>query len=471
MRCLIAGGAVLAALAFSTPAEAAPYSSHSQMYACCTDSATKEAMFREARDSGAAYIRVDFELEGMFEPGQPPDWRGSDEVAELSREYGLPVLAVLLGTPEENTDCPDVEFFSKRMCPPADPALWGEQAGQIAEHYRGVIDHFQIGNEPDGGWAFLGGPEDYARMLSAAYDGIHAAVPAAKVVLGPTMRFDGQGTAWLDRVFRTPGAAAVTKFDIASMHLRSYTWRMVEAMGQRRAFLRGWGRNVPMWITEHGYSADRAWQFDPAFRGGEAAQAASLAQSLPALAKAGAAQVFVTLRDGGDREYESEGILAGQGLPGQVFRRKPAFWAVRQAAARWGLPEPPPAAPPAPAVVARTAVVAPLAWRAGYLSSRAAARRLRRTTHRVTVSGRFRGKGCSGRVALTYRLRGMHTVRRTLRVGRSCRYRGVVDLRAPARMRAGDRLKVSQRYAGNAGTAAGAGRTLSIKLRRAPRRS
>jgi len=471
MRWLIAGGAVLLALALPGAAWAAPYSSHSQLYACCTDSATKEAMFREAKESGAAYIRVDFELEGMFEPGLPTDWTGSDEVAALSRKYRLPVLAVLLGTPEENTDCPQVEFFSKRMCPPADPALWGSQAGEIADHYRGQIDHFQIGNEPDGGWAFLGSAEDYARMLSAAYDGIHAAVPTAKVVLGPTMRFDSQGTAWLDRVFRTPGTAAAAKFDIAAMHTRSYTWRMVQAMQQRQAFLRGWGRNVPMWITEHGYSADSRWQFDPAYRGGEAAQAAYLAQSLPALAKAGAAQVFVTLRDGGEREYEAEGILAGRGLPGQAFRRKPAFWAVRQAAARWGLPEPVVPPPPVPVPVARTAVTAPLLWRPALLSTRVAARRLRGTAHRVTLSGRFRGRGCSGRVTVTYRQRGMRTVRRTLRVSRACRYRAVVTLRAPARMRTGDRLRISQRYAGSSATAAGAGRTLSVKLRRAPRRS
>jgi hypothetical protein len=111
----------------------------------------------------------------------------------------------------------------------------------------------------------------------------------------------------------------------------------------------------------------------------------------------------------------------------------------------------------------------PLLFRSAFVDSRAGARHLRRTTHRVTVSGRFRGRGCAGSVALTYRLRGMRTVKRTVRVGRTCRYRRVVDLRAPARMRSRDRLKIGQRFSGNAATAGGAGRTLSVKLRR-PRR-
>ena len=40
---------------------------------------------------------------------------------------------------------------------------------------------------------------------------------------------------------------------------------------------------VPLWVTEHGYPGDSAYQCDPRFRGGEAAQAAYLRRSLPTL--------------------------------------------------------------------------------------------------------------------------------------------------------------------------------------------
>lgn len=81
MRWLLAGVAVLLALACPGGAQAAPFSSHSQLYACCTDSATQEAMFREAKESGAAYIRVDLELETMFSRNEATDWSGPDAVA------------------------------------------------------------------------------------------------------------------------------------------------------------------------------------------------------------------------------------------------------------------------------------------------------------------------------------------------------------------------------------------------------
>lgn len=49
----------------------------------------------------------------------------------------------------------------------ATAGLWGRDAGMIAAHTRVIIDHFEIINEPDGRWAFLGSPQQYARVLHA----------------------------------------------------------------------------------------------------------------------------------------------------------------------------------------------------------------------------------------------------------------------------------------------------------------
>ena len=66
-------------------------------------------------------------------------------------------------------------------------------------------------------------------MPSAAYDGIEAGVPDARVVLGGLQRPDQ--TQWLTRVFATPGTDAIHKFDIASVHLRGPVgrWRTATA--------------------------------------------------------------------------------------------------------------------------------------------------------------------------------------------------------------------------------------------------
>ena len=97
----------------------------------------------------------------------------------------------------------------------------GFRGAQVAARYAGTIDHFEIWNEPDGRWAFAGGP---GRLRPAAfglaYDWIKALAPQAQVVLGGTMNPDVPGAAWLDQVFRTPGTDAAWTFDIAAIHLR-----------------------------------------------------------------------------------------------------------------------------------------------------------------------------------------------------------------------------------------------------------
>jgi hypothetical protein len=103
------------------------------------------------------------------------------------------------------------------------------------------------------------------------------------------------------------------------------------------AYFRSKGFHGPLWVTEHGYSADPAYQKDPAYRYGTQAQAKYLSVSIPALLDAGAAKVFVTERDNGSGKDASEGLLGGNVMdpptadPQPV--RKPAFLAV-QALAR-----------------------------------------------------------------------------------------------------------------------------------------
>jgi hypothetical protein len=283
----------LAALAMASPAHAAPISAHAMVHTCCTPTPMKERIFSEAKALGTAYIRVDIELSGIFAaPDAEPNWTALDETMELSRRHDLPVLGILLAPPAG-----------------ADEADFGVLAGEVAGHAKGTIDHWEILNEPDADWAFDGTPEEYARMLSASYDAIKATAPDDTVLLGGLARPHEPG--WLERVFATPGADALHKFDVAGVHLRGPVDAVVRRYGEFKAWLAARGFEGPLWVTEHGYPADPAFQVDRAYTGGDAAQAAYLTQALVGLGEAGAPQVFVTLRDNPElgAQYVSEGLV------------------------------------------------------------------------------------------------------------------------------------------------------------------
>jgi hypothetical protein len=321
----------------AAPANASPVSAHAMVHTCCTPGAMKERIFSEAKELGAGYIRVDVEMSSIFDApdgskADEPNWSGLDEVISLSRKYDLPVLAILLSPPRFTSACPE-RWPDSGRCPAADAAEFGALAGQIAAHADGAIGHWEIVNEPDGEWAFEGTPEQYAAMLSAAYDGIKARVPNAQVVMGGLMRPHEPG--WLERVFATPGADAIHKFDIANVHLRGPVDNVVRRYPEFRSWIEARGFHGPLWVTEHGYPADPAFQTDSAYAAGDPSQAAYLTQTLVGLGEAGAPQVFVTLRDNLDGEYASEGLERIDEAAGNAVTRRESFATVQRLVGNW----------------------------------------------------------------------------------------------------------------------------------------
>jgi hypothetical protein len=297
----------------------------------------KERIFGEAEALGAEFVRVDVEMGAIFEgPGgqkrAEPEWKDLDDVLELAREHDVRVLGVLLAPPAYVSTCPE-RWPDAGRCPAADTQEFGRLAGQIAEHAKDTIHHWEVVNEPDGDWAFEGTPEQYAAMLSAAHDSIKARVPDAQVVFGGVMR--PHELSWLERVFATPGADAIHKFDVANVHLRGPVGAVVRRYHEFRAWIGTRGFTGPLWVTEHGYPADPTYQVDPAFTGGDAAQAGYLTQSLVGLGEVGAEQVFVTLRDNLEGEYATEGLVHIDGPPDLATTRRASFAAVTRLVTNW----------------------------------------------------------------------------------------------------------------------------------------
>jgi hypothetical protein len=333
--------AIVVAGVLSTPvaqaAEPSPIGVHSMLYLTHPFGA-KRAMFREAAAVGASTIRVDVELPAIFPaPPAAPDWSGVDQYIALARTYHLRVLADLTGTPWYMAACPaGTPFDATYLCPPVDASAWGEAAGAVAAHTRGTIDDFEIINEPDGGWAFHGTAPQYAAILAASYDAIHAADPRARVALGGLENAGAYGVTWLNQVFATPAADAVHKFDIANIHVRTPASGAAPTVARWRRYFASVGFHGALWVTETGYPADPAYQTDPGYRNGGTSQAQWMSHVIPAMLGSGAAMVFVTERDSLTGRFASEGILqsADPLTADPQYQLRPSFYAVRALARR-----------------------------------------------------------------------------------------------------------------------------------------
>jgi hypothetical protein len=314
-----------------------PLAAHAMLY-LNSPYGFKQSLFAQSADLGASAIRVDLALTAVFGPDGSESWQDVDEVMALARAYRIRPVGIVLATPWGVSSCPgDANSYK---CPPADLDGWKDMVAKLAAHTRGVIDTFEILNEPDGRWAFTGTVGDYPAMLRAAHDAIVTANPSARIAIGATMALASR--VWLGQVLALAGPHAEKLYDIANVHIRASLEVLPRTMAAWRTFFKAHDAgDKPLWVTEFGYASDPAYQYDRAYRYGPAAQAAYLRRALPALLAGGAARVFVTLRDNLAGQFASEGVVGGAvGDPpvaDPAVVRKPAFAALQRLAAQRAL--------------------------------------------------------------------------------------------------------------------------------------
>lgn len=352
-----------AAFAQAATAPATPIGAHSMLQLDDPPS-FMQAMFAQAAAMGASAIRLDIAPAIVFsDPSQPPDFSGLDEVVALARQYQLQVVGDLFTVPWWIANCQGpTPLTDMDRCGTDQLGQYASMISQIVARAGSAIDYWEVWNEPDTAQFFTGTPQQYAAMLRAAHDAIKAANPDAQVLLGGISGTGGMS--WLAQVFAVPGPDAAHAFDIANIHERGGLDQLTFDLAGWRRFLSGYGFAGPLWVTEHGYPADPAFQYDPSYASGATSQAAYLTASIPTLLDSGAAMVFVTERDNLTGQFASEGVLGGDvadppPADPQILQ-KPAYAAVQGLAfcyAELGrdCPEPGPAAAPASLLMPATA--------------------------------------------------------------------------------------------------------------------
>ena len=317
-----------------------PLAAHAMVYLDAPYS-FKEAMFRESARLGVSAIRIDLALSAVFAAGGAEDWRPVDEMMALAHRYRMRPVGIVLATPEFLAACPADAPVERYKCPPSDLDAWKQMVSKLAAHTRGVIDTFEILNEPDGRWAFAGSAADYARMLRAGHDAIVAGNPRAKVAIAGMMSLASR--TWLEQVLAHAGPHSERLYDIANVHVRGSLRQLPTIVRAWRAFFAAHhAAGKPLWVTEFGYPSDPAYQYDHRYRSGPGSQAAYLRRALPALVRGGAAKIFVTLRDNLSGGFASEGVITGTVTdppqPNPLVEHKPAFAALAQFAATCSTP-------------------------------------------------------------------------------------------------------------------------------------
>jgi len=190
------------------------------------------------------------------------EFRFYDSEIQVVKNAGFNILGSLDQTPRWASDAPEGANRPWAYAP-ENMDDWENYVYKVVKHYKGVIDYWEVWNEPDtGGFLKVPGffgderkPAVYVELLKRAYSAAKRANPDAVIVGGcPTGRPPSR---WLAKIF---DLGALDYMDIVSFHfytdgrpgdvLETPTAVDVEAI--KKLMQLKLGRTIPIWETESG---------------------------------------------------------------------------------------------------------------------------------------------------------------------------------------------------------------------------
>jgi polysaccharide biosynthesis protein PslG len=317
---------VVAALGFASRAQAA-------QPALVTDltwgisNADQDRTIAKLVDSHARWARLSIQWKAWEPtPGNFASWEvaRTDRAIRLAKQGGIHVLLDVLNAPAWASPTNTSGLGNV----PRDPATFARFMSLLAARYRGLVDAYEIWNEPDLSKFWNGGPDPvrYTAMLKTSYLAIKAQDRAALVVSG--------GLSWDYSKFLGAMYAngARGSFDVLALHPYS-TGSLSAWLGSirlaRRTELAN-GDRVPIWLTEFGFNTSldpSAWQ-----RGvTEAQQAQLVTDAYRLLDGESYVQVafYYALRNNWWSHDDPRSMEACFGLLRTDFSPKPAYAAFR----------------------------------------------------------------------------------------------------------------------------------------------
>jgi hypothetical protein len=290
------------------------------------DYATLDRPLTLVNNLGVGWVREDVQWHRVEERPGRFDWSWHDTVFDAHRRNGVNIIGVLgpavgWATPEPNDAPNEVSFY------PPDPDRYAAFAKEVATHYKGKVQAWEIWNEPENAlyWKPAPDPAAYTRMLIKAAAAIKSVDPGVTVLSGGVVPYDPN---FLNAVAANGGWNA---FDALSIHpyVDPFTpeTAQIDVVGIKnvQTLAARYGAK-PIWITEFGWTSGPC-ERDPQGRTNEEQQANYLVRGAVLLRGAGAERVL--WYNYKDQDRPCYGLVRGGNSSTDYSPLKPAATALR----------------------------------------------------------------------------------------------------------------------------------------------
>jgi hypothetical protein len=303
--------------------------------------------------AGVSWVRIDIGWHDI-QPVGPGSYDVDGRVRQIdqriaeARERGLHVLLLFYWAPEWASGT------KEKNGRPRDPQQYAAAAAWVAERYSGRadeslrVDAIELWNEPDLERFWAAHPRatqisDFAELIRLAGAAVKGVGAHQTVVVGGLSALE---PAWLEDFYAAdPGMGS--SYDVLGLHAYpspgdsppdhfdlSYPQYSMLTLRSMSQVMDAWGDPAPIWVTEFGWSthANTPFVTDPWERGvNEGAQADYLLGAMRVLTAQ--PRVEAAFWYNAWSPPLSDEHMDGFGLVASDFRRKPAYFAMRCAAA------------------------------------------------------------------------------------------------------------------------------------------
>ncbi|MBS0210894.1 MAG: hypothetical protein JSS27_18275 [Planctomycetes bacterium] len=230
---------------------------------------------------GVHWSRVCIGWDRIERERDKPSWDIADAVVSAAREHGVNLLWVIDGVPVWASDSGRTSGLPKDLAD--EKGRYPQFVMKLVERYKADVHHWEIGCEPDlDEVRDSQGALKYPQLLDRASAAIISTDPKAKVVLGSSSGRIVRQIKWTrDLVQQYRNTLAKLPFHVANFQLHGADLN-VAAEGSRSAFEQYVQINkqqideamrelqladMPVWITEFNYAANRSAQLDAKYEG------------------------------------------------------------------------------------------------------------------------------------------------------------------------------------------------------------
>jgi hypothetical protein len=175
-----------------------------------------------------------------------------DVLVQMAVERGINLVPVILHTPPW--------MSPKSNFPPSDLGAFSELMKTLVRRYRSYIKYWEIWNEANSYYFWVGDAYEYSKLLQSGYSAAKSVDPECKILMCGIADQEKNNQEFIFDVINYLGDRS---FDIINFHVYPGTWnnRTIEEwpdlLQKYRSRLDGIGINVPIWVTETGFASSK----------------------------------------------------------------------------------------------------------------------------------------------------------------------------------------------------------------------